>query len=262
MIRRLAGVVGVVLGVVGLIACVAAIVGVWSVVAWLKQLNAEVHAEIDAVMIRVEERTEEARSTVREARGFAAVVDELVRDSAVAIIERDDAVTARLDQAERRIDEAIQQAESVIQVSADAVELLDRLQASLRQQGLIEAGSGEAPTALDDIVQAGRRTLAEASGAVDELKGRLDHLGRKPDDVDLAAIARLALNIVAQLDVVDDSLRSFSRRLEKTRDGLQRLHDKLGRWIHLGAVILTLLLVWIGAGQCCLAAWGWRLVRD
>ena len=34
------------------------------------------------------------------------------------------------------------------------------------------------------------------------------------------------------------------------------LRDEIPRWITLGAIALTLFLVWMGAGQCCLLAGG------
>jgi hypothetical protein len=52
-----------------------------------------------------------------------------------------------------------------------------------------------------------------------------------------------------------------SERLESSRQSIAAGHARLMRWINGIAIVVTVVLVWIAAGQFSLLIHGWKLVR-
>jgi hypothetical protein len=72
----------------------------------------------------------------------------------------------------------------------------------------------------------------------------------------------LAIAIIARLNIVQNQLTAFSERLDETKARLAQFNGRMRTWILTGQCLTTLLLVWIGAGQCALLLQGWRILRS
>lgn len=252
LMRRLAGLGSGIAGTVGFALAVAGLVGVW--VGYV-----EVVRRVD----RVFDRADEALGGIQE--NLRGVVDRLRETEAeLEGVRKREAELASQPPAERAGRRAASRkaVEALGPGVGDARSTLVRAtEAALVANGLLDA-LAELPAVERINVDTDR--LKEASAELGELTERATRQAE--------VLARLAP--VGGPEVEGESSRAVEavrkpialaeagrERVEDARQSIDAAHKRLMRWINGLAVALTVVLVWIGAGQLSLLVHGWKLVR-
>ena len=207
----------------------------------------------------VGERTKKVEARVNEAKLTAGEVQTRLthlagRQAGQALAERFEVagkaarVTAGLEQADAWIDASA----ATVEAAQHALELAGKLGVDVKSdqlEGPLEV-LAELQTKLQGAIETAEIIRGRAAGDDDgALKERLEQA------------ARLALRIVATLGIVQSRLETLHERIDKTKVELPDVEARVIVWINLIAVGLTVLLLWMLAGQLALFHFGWTGLR-
>jgi hypothetical protein len=251
-VRRLGGLFSVSAGVVGAVLCVAGLVGVWAV-------HSDVTRRVDRLFGGADRAVEDVRGNLRRAkeqlRGTEAEL-ETVRKR-----EADLAARPPTERGLRR-DQSRKAVEGIRPQVAEARDLLIRAtEAALVANGLLDA---LAELSAVERLRIDTDRLKETSTQLSELTDRSTHLASllaraAPPDRDpgpdessraVEAVRRPIALAEAGLAGLDDAGQTIADSRER-----------ISRWINGITVALTVVLVWIAAGQLSLMIHGCKLVR-
>jgi hypothetical protein len=226
-----------VLGTTGTTLCVAGVVGVWA-------LHADLVGRVDRAFGRVEDRLAPARA---ELGRTADKLREIGREV--------EAVEKREDEPAAKRKRAIPKA-----AAASASSQLGQVRQALvtaTEVGLVADGVLDLLAELPAAERVGVDTakLRDASGQLSDLIRTADRvasaLPRPADEPDDPAIADGVRRVAASLDEAAAHMGDAHARVTDW-------HRRTVRALMIAAVATTALLVWIGLGQVCLAASGFR----
>jgi hypothetical protein len=250
------------LGVAGIVVCLAGIATVWFAASRLQQVNLELFRQLHELIDQVDRRAEQARVAAGETRDLVNELKQTLRDSATDLVAERMASLPEIDNLERRLALALERAHGLVQLSTSTAELIEQLLVALgafmteRNVDLKDA------TGLMASIQPTRESLAIASERLSDVQRLLSEIRQKRDAADkLPQIMKLSLGIVTKLEVVQDQIATFRGRLDETKFRLSQLQNRLKAWIFGSQCLILLLIAWAGAGQYCLLAHGWRLLR-
>ena len=250
------------LGVIGMVVCLAGIVCVWFAASHLQRVNSDVFGKLDQLVVQVDRRAEQARNAVGETRDLADELKQTLRDSATDLVAERVASLPEIDNLERRLASAMERADGLVQLSTSSMELIEELLVALGDFAFERNVNVRDSTELMASIQSTRESLANASERLSDIQGHLAQIRQKRAVAEnLPQIMKLSLGIVAKLDVVQDQIAAFRGRLNKTKIRLRQLQNRLRTWIFGGQCLILLLIAWAGAGQYCLLAHGWRMLR-
>jgi hypothetical protein len=244
---------GVLFGSLGLVLAIAALVGVWVLsqrVTHAVDVGASALTEFTQA---VHDRAGVAGGRVRESRERVELLQNRL-DEALEGQELDPvkmrAGLAELQGYAEEINEWIALAGS----TQDLVVLLDGV------LGSVEAVAGaEGRSAVATEMAGGALKVKEASVAFAELREALDEIqaiGEEPNGG--AQVKPLLTRCADLLGQLEASIGGFSESVERAEDAVEQFSETLRFKIHLAAWVASVLLVWQGAGQYCLARWGLR----
>lgn len=242
--RRLVGLILGVLGATGTTLCVAGLVGVWVV-------HADLTRRADGAFGRVEDRLGPAKADIgraaerlRQAHREVEAVERKEEEPAAppaakrrrAVVPKATAASAAGQLGQAR--QALVTATEVGLVADGILDVLAELPASERV-GLDTDRLRDTSAQLTDLIRTAERLSAALPAQDDESDpGIAEPLGRA----------------VAALDAAEANFGEVHARV-------QDWHRRTVRALTTGAVVLTALLVWVGLGQVCLTATGFRRPR-
>ena len=245
------------LGLIGTIACIVAIFALWTFEAQLRRTTEAVFGKVDASLAVVQERAERARNRVNDSvittEGMVSSLKEWTKR------EASQRVALRLNVAEKsdRLRVAILQADNWLEVSRSSAELAQQALSFSNTIGTqIETGF------VDELVEeitSLRGRLAEATELVDKLHERAAAMGEESSQDRIEQAVQLALRVIATLGSMDSRLKKLENRLSETQQNLQGLNDKTRNWIRAVTIVITLLILWMAAGQVVLCWCAWTL---
>jgi hypothetical protein len=258
--KRILSLLALLLGLVGLAASTVAIVAIWSVSARLSRVTENVFERIDGSLVVVRERVAQTRERVEAARITTEGIERTLRDWTKR--EARDRLTSRLGVEEKaeRLASGLQQADHWLTFSESSVQLV--------QQALALANSTGAPVEtepadrlLEELASL-RVQLTQVTESVERIRERTAEAGGEKllkERIDQAV--RLALRVIATLGSIDSRLEDFGKRLSETRTEARNLKTKTPLWIRIATIDITLLILWMAAGQFLLFLHGWQGTR-
>jgi uncharacterized coiled-coil DUF342 family protein len=258
--KRVLGLFVFLLGLVGLIASIAAMVGVWSVNARLIEVTEHVFGAIDRSLVVVRQRVAQADERVGASKITTEGMERTLRDWAQR--ETRERVGSRFGVEEKaeRLATGLKQADQWLEFSQSSVGLV--------QQALELGNSAGAPVETEPadrlLEELGslRGELAQAIESVEKIRDRTSEAGdEKSLRQRVEQAAELALRVIATLGSLESRLGDLDSRLSQARTRMQELTTATVRWIRIAAAAVTLLIVWIGAGQVSLCLHGWKGMR-
>jgi hypothetical protein len=120
-------------------------------------------------------------------------------------------------------------------------------------------------TSVDGLIEeiaSFRSQLAEATEFVARIHERTAEASEEKSlEERIEQAVQLALRVVATLGSIDSRLEKFENRLSETQKNLQELKTKTHRWILVVTIGITLLMVWMAAGQVALCLLAWNGLR-
>jgi hypothetical protein len=259
-LKRLVCLAVLLLGGLGVVACAALTVGVWIADVRVSHTTRFVFAKLDGSLHVAQERVGRAEQRVDEA---ALTVDDVKR--ALEGFARQQAVEQlrvrlEVDEKAARLAALLEQADGWIETSQASAELVRRAIDLANDAGAaVDGGSVDRLLAELELL---RTRLKIATDLVDKLRGQTSadgEGGRLRERLEQAA--QLALRVVAALGVVQTRLRQFGAKIQETQRELRGVESRTLRWIHTVAIVATLLLLWMLAGQLALCRYAWSGLR-
>ncbi len=232
--KRIAGVIGLVLGAIGVLLTVAVIVALWFI-------NTPATESAVRFLQAIEAALEMADAGLDQADGNLEAVRERLGAAAEAF-----------------------PAEELLQYINDAQSIVDAAQTTANTASSVAGfasaipfagpggggGSGSTPT------------LDQASATLEEISARLDAIEsdiiQRQESGEGGALLAQAEAEVAQLQ---EMIQNVDRSVEEANSAVIQLQQELPGWIDTMSIVLTILLLWLGLAQFSLLAHGWEWLR-
>jgi len=234
LVKRIVGIIGVILGAVGLILAIAQVVGIWTVNSPLTRGVQDLSGGLQNGLAVADGALIQANTLVQELRAELQMPPEQRQE-----------LTNTLGNSVTAIDTTLEGASSSIQAT-------QALFSATRQVPLV----GRNPEQRAVIT-----ALDRAAGAVDAASRTLDEL-----EQDAAELAQASTQTIAELDAeletVQGELAGLQTQLSDAQATLAEIEKRIPWWIDLGSLSLTLVFVWYGVAQGCLLLLAWRWVRQ
>jgi hypothetical protein len=252
-LRRLVGLIVLVLSAVGIVACLAVAVGVW----WFEREAAQkvetTSTQLDAGVQRLSSATQDVRRALEKARKD---VDKMNKQAAAVRGDQEgDRAANRLVRRliQEQVGPQLNNLDGRLAAVADASVAVASLLRSLQEM----PGGQSAGITPEDLENASQRA-AELSAALITLQAKV---GQGED----AATAR---EVAAATKDVDDVLRrceatvaDWQAHLNTAKEELAHLKARILRWLLLGSVVVTVLAAWFTLAQGSLFVHAWKWCR-
>jgi hypothetical protein len=251
--RHALGAVVLALASLGVIGCATGAVGVWVVRPELSRRAETLDARVAAALERASAANEGVRHALKKARadvrrvstGSAGLGPEPRKNRRVAGLLRK--------QIQRKVGPNIDDLGGRLARSSAAAVVAASLLHGLQELPLGAAGP------LDP------NKLGQAADQASQLSTALRKLQAVIGEGDQEATAHEVAAAAAQMDRVLQKCQARSEDwqsdLDAARDRQARLRERLPGWLLLGAVVVTVLCVWVGVSQVSLAAHAWKWLR-
>lgn len=237
------------IGGAGTLLCVAAMVGVWWLNWRLNHARQQLELAADEALELVGQKTIAARTVVGEANITANEMEQRLRTW-----NRENLTERASDRLElkpwlERVSQRVEQTQQVLEGTQEAVDAVERLLAIVGELGLPVSGE------VLDTVSA---QVVELRGEVDSIKTAVADLrAQLADDetVDqsrLLQAAQLFIRLLATFDRVDQRLSGLADRVLALQQQVAQVSNRTRWQLLLATMIVTLLLVWMAAGQVSL----------
>jgi len=248
------------LGSLGVVTCASLIGGVWLVDARLSQGTEGAFATLDASLTRVRERVGNVRERIDNSRVTSREIQEKLAEWAQR--EAGEQLAERLEVAKKtqRLAEVMQRADVWLEAVARSLEFADSALQFVNAAGLSVEAIPVAQLLFE--ISSVRSQLHDVSDMVTDLRNRTatdDGKALAKERLDQAG--KLAVRVVASADRIETRLQRFDGKLAKAQDELKNMETGCLRWIHAGAIGMTLLFIWMLAAQLTLANHGWSGLR-
>jgi hypothetical protein len=258
MVRRVLGVVAVVLGAVGLLLAVAALVGVWVFTPEAQRRALELAGTGESALKALQDDLAEARRTVGH-------LEERFRSAGPLVQRLGELEKERLEDP-RAQRETFQQIQDLVLTARTLIHL---------QRGLVRAG--DRSLEVVDSLRGGQAERPAAERSTRATLQSLDELERWVDKIDKVSKQLrqkgAAEQLVAQVQEVYDKMRAvleqaggqiraLGERVKRVEAKVERVREQLPVWLAWAKGIATALLVWSAWAQWALIAHGRRLWRS
>lgn len=264
-LKRLAGILAMLLGSIGSIACGVGIAGTWIARARIDATVDAISSSVDSALQRTQKRSDETFQRVAEIR-------ESTGDVLGRIHQR--LTTRRTDQPDR--DEALKALGREALAKCDAtrdwvslvqtgIDFAEQLQDLLEATSLMTREDVDSLAELRRVTQSGRQELETLGHLAKQLQANLAKVqspNAANDD------GKLAQELGSLRDQMNDAMRrledlgpKIQSALDQTRTDVAVLEGKIQHQMLLIAALVSLLLLWGLASQISLAAHGWHFLR-
>lgn len=244
------------LGVVGCAGCLAAIAGLWYAHAQLSRMTAGAFDTVDTSLDFAGQKLTQVRTRIDQAKLTTDEVQTALKQWAGETVQA--RMAARLGAAEKtqRLLSALEQADQWLEVSQSSAETVRKLLALFGRtdNALLDRITQQTATLRSELGEALQRVAAIEA----DLTGD-DEEGSRRQRIEQAV--RLAVRVAATLGVVDEQLQQLDTSLARSRQNLQDYKALTLHRLLLAAVVLTVLGVWMAAGQVALCLLARRSLR-
>ena len=255
--KRLLSLLALLLGLLGIAGCVVAIVVAWNVNTRLSQATENVFGKIDGTLVVVQERVAQTHDRVEAAKITSEGIEKSLKDWTKR--EAGERLASRLNAAEKaeRLASSLQQVDHWLEVSESSVELVQQVLSMGRSTGA--PMDTKSVDGLIEEIASLRSRLAEATELVARIHGRTAEASEEKSlEEQVKQVVQLALRVVATLGSIGSRLEEFEGRLSETQRSVQGLKTGTLRWILGVGIGITLLLLWMAAGQVALCRLAWN----
>jgi hypothetical protein len=247
--RKLLGILAAALGLLGALACAALIgLGWWAAVRTAGRVTQAAErveqrlAEADKSLSRTEERLAAIRADVDDVRGEA--------DRLIAANPELPQVRAAL---ERLIDRLVLSIGRAAALSDSLLSVAAGLRAAADIRDLV-AGENEPP----DRARNAADMIDQAAGTLNIPQARINALKSATAVRMVRELVDMAREAAAGSARLAEGLALSRRAIATARDRSAEYREKLVFWVYIGAIVNTLVWLWLGLGQLCLIGWGRR----
>ncbi len=151
-----------------------------------------------------------------------------------------------------KLTSALEQSDHWLEISESAVGLV---------QEMLSIHQSSSDPRLDQLIEeiaSLRNQLTEATKMITSIReGIAGTSEQQPLEERIQQAVQIALRVVATLGTVDTGLERLTNRLGVTQNHVQEMHADVKWWILLAASGITLLSLWMAAGQVALFRLAW-----
>jgi chromosome segregation ATPase len=262
ILKRSIGLGTLLLALIGLLLCVGATIGVWLAKSRVDAVGTAVFGAADDAFAFVDTKLDHVKQVVEKSRqrvsGISRIAERL--KNAEADAKKD---CEPLLQALDEVHQELKSAESWLDSSHAVASGVSRVSEALASSDFASSRQDSVGVALAVELQDFADTVADALASLQAMRSQLIELR------DSGELARdIAVGIVARLADLDGKLANMVARIEKleARVGTARAHcgdlgRRFGWWTVVGAVIVSIVVLWFGISQIVMMGHGWRLAR-
>ncbi|MEP4076334.1 hypothetical protein [Haloferula sp.] len=140
--------------------------------------------------------------------------------------------------------------------TSEFMALLDGILGSVEAVGGAENRAEVAAAMTDGIAG-----IREASDSLEELQVTLNEAQAGLERSEIGEEESLISKCADTLTGFESQLGGFVGSVERAENGVEKLRSDLTFRIHLFAWVMSVLLIWQGVAQLCLARWGWSVAK-
>jgi hypothetical protein len=254
VLRRLVGAVALLFAAVGTACCVAGVIGIWLSLQAVAERVRGAAERVDDGLQRVTVAGQTIQGALAKARADMAAITGESADL------RGGGEKGR--RASRAVRSLVQQ-----QAGPNLDELGGRLatmsDAAVAVSSLLESFREVAPGRVSRLEPERLQTVADSSRRLSATLRRLEvEVGDGAKDADGRAVAATANEVDLLLQRCQAAMADWQSGLGEVRADVARARDQSPGWLTTAAVAVTVLCVWVGAGQVCLFGRGLMTWRD
>jgi chromosome segregation ATPase len=262
MLKRIAGGLAMLFGTIGLVACLVGCAGVWTVCGRLDDIVTQSFRRVDTSLERLKARAQQVNKLIDEAQESVVALNDRVQQR---VADRQDIPpdeAAGIDEIERQLRARIRQARDWIGFMQAAMDLVEQVLEMTESTSAFLQDDSRTTQDLAAALRAGYNEIDQATQLFDQVGDAVAEL-RESQNVEANAkrIETISAKIHAALGIAERYGGQFETGVSGVRTDVAELSNEI-RWrITLLGWIITCLVLWIAAGQFCLALYGWRLAR-
>jgi chromosome segregation ATPase len=249
-IRRIAGVLLILLGAAGLVLMLVGAVGSLRAGQYSIAVTSRTCECAERLLAVTVERTSQIKARLEKARANLAILR-------AQSSNLDKTLVTQRETLGRRAHDLFPQLESIRQIAAsvpDSAVVLNTLLEGVRALPLAPRVELD-PDQINDIAD----RLTDLTAEAQKLDGVLGELGGQ--EASLAEVEKRARRMDELLSEVSTRVGELANRLAAAQVRVAEIHSSLHRWITTAAVALIALFLWLGLGQLSLLVQGWSWCR-
>jgi hypothetical protein len=246
---------GIVLGGIGIALCLAALILLWMASARIVQAAESLFGKADESLVVARRQVIQTQQRVAAAAITAQDVQSALRDWTKQEVGQ--RLAWRLDLAEKteRLSSALQQADHWLQVSQSSVGLVREIVSIITS-----TSTATDRTLLDPLLEeiaSLRAQCAEAADFANRIHHRVKPGEENSSEDRIKQALQFALRVVATVGSIDSRLGKLADRIAGAQSNLEHTKSQSRRWILAATIAITLLILWMAAGQVawCRLAW-------
>lgn len=233
IVKKIFGVVGIILGALGILLAFGAIAAVWVVNTPITDGALDLLDIADGALITVDDVLGRTDDGLQEVRTFVSDTAEAIPGTELA----------------QRVDNLLVLVESAAEAADSANTVV----------GLANKTSG---IFRRDDPDAEERPIEKLSTTLDNLAVRLAEIDQKAKDLkERNVVGEIATQIDSEIAGVQDGLSDINTTAGEAQVVVTDLKVAVPRWIDTVSIILTLIFIWMGIAQLALAAYGLQWVK-
>jgi len=239
------------LGILGTIVCTAAVIGVWLLASRMAQLNEDLFSSIDSGLAALQRRAHTAQRRIEESTIRTESFQLWVKDTLTSEASERLAAALELERRVERLDSSLEQVEMYMALSEGSIR-------GIRQSLSFGRSLGapmdlELVDALLESLETMQKELGIAAHAIDEIRRRITDLD-SPEKVELHFndILRLVSVVAVKLSNLDSRLEGLLGKLANVQANVKVAQLKMNSYVMYAAIIATLIVLWMMAGQIAL----------
>jgi hypothetical protein len=252
-LRRLLGLLVVLLSTIGFIVCLAGIAGAWKLQQETSQKVEKITARVDVGLQRTSAVTENVRKALEKARADVGQVNKEAAGLGAGA-DKDRRTTEMIRRLIRQrvgpdIDEMRGRLDTFVDVSVALSSLLESLK---------ELPAGESTPINKENVDRTADNAAQLTAVLRKLQATLGEDNQSANEREVTAATNEVERVLEKCQAMVDD---WQADLESARTELQQLKARILGWILLAAVIVTAVCAWVGVSQISLFSHGWKWLR-
>ena len=250
------------LGLVGSLGCIAAGVALWIGCQRVGVVTDDLVARLSGQCRLVEERAGVADGWIGESRQAVGEVEAHLVTGTTQLLASAELDLAWFDGLEQDLQTHVTTLREWLLVARSVADLVEELLGVLDSLVVGESPLTEVRTDVDAALQGAREQVDSVTQLLVEFRTELTAIrSGVAQEVRTGPLRELSTRIDDALAVLQQEVRSFIAEVTGLREFVETMRAKVRRGTLLVSGALTLLLLWQGAAQGALAAWGWRLAR-
>ncbi|CAL1124925.1 unnamed protein product [Cladocopium goreaui] len=239
---------GCITGLLGAVIGLLCVVAVWYVVMRIDRATDRVYERVDHSFDVAGERLGDVQERVAGAALSAEELRESLRNAGTERVRENLDSLLRPEERIERLDGSLEQAGTMLEASAEVVVHVQETLGLFESLGLPVSAETVQPV-LEGVTRLSEE-VASARETVESLGERVSG-----EDADAAAANRvqqvleLAARLLAMLGSVDERIVAVQGRLAETQERVALFKQRVTTRIHLAAVVVSCLIVWMAAGE-------------